>query len=317
MAEIGTDIHLAKKLLEAGEVVAIPTETVYGLAGNALNSHAVSKIFAVKNRPSFDPLIVHTHSLEAAQAWVKEIPQAAYALAEAFWPGSLTLLLPKNSLIPDLVTSGLPRVGIRIPNHPLTLELLKSVDFPLAAPSANPFGFVSPTRASHVADQLGEKIPYILDGGACTVGVESTIVGFEESGPVIYRMGGISKESIEAVIGRVQARTQSTSHPAAPGQLVSHYSPGKPLFLGDISSLLEQHGAEGSGILSFSSNYPSLPFVKVLSPSGDLEEAARGLFAALRWFANQPIDRVLAEEVPPMGIGRAINDRLRRAASLG
>ena len=168
---IGTEIEKARELLLQNEVVAIPTETVYGLAGNALNEIAVSKIFEAKNRPHFDPLIVHVSSVSEVSNYVEKIPELAFNLMENFWPGALTVLLPKKTCIPDLTTSGLNEVGIRIPNHPITLELLKSLPFPLAAPSANPFGYISPTRAQHVSDQLGDKISYILNGGTCSVGI--------------------------------------------------------------------------------------------------------------------------------------------------
>ena len=178
MAEVGNDIVLASKFLEEGQLVAIPTETVYGLGCNALNAQAVARIFEVKDRPSFNPLIVHVPSLENARQYVKDIPQQAELLAKHFWPGPLTLLIPRKSGIPDLVTAGLDRVGIRCPDHPMTRRLLELVSFPLAAPSANPSGYVSPTTAQHVQDQLGGKIPYILDGGRCRVGIESTIIGW-------------------------------------------------------------------------------------------------------------------------------------------
>lgn len=314
MAEIGTDINKAAALLMQGEVVAIPTETVYGLAGNAINSSSVLKIFEVKNRPQFDPLIVHVADIVQAQQFVEDISEQAKLLSEEFWPGPLTLLLKKKSIIPDLVTSGLDTVGIRCPNHPLTQQLLKSISFPLAAPSANPFGYVSPTTAQHVNEQLGEKIQYILDGGPCEVGIESTIIGFEEDSPVVYRLGGISLEQIQQVVGKVRTQTHSTSNPKAPGQLKSHYAPGKKVLLGKIEDLLQNYPAHCSGILTFQKDYNS-PHQIVLSPSGNLEEAAQNLFAALRSFDKMLVDVVLAELVPDNGIGRAINDRLRRAAA--
>ncbi|MBC7451992.1 MAG: threonylcarbamoyl-AMP synthase, partial [Cytophagales bacterium] len=203
-AVIGTNITLVKNLLVEEKAISIPTETVYGLAGNAFSSYSVSEIFRIKKRPSFDPLIVHTHSIDSLADFVTEIPEQAHMLAKAFWPGPLTLLLPKKDSISDLVTSGLDRVAIRIPNHPLTLELLRMLPFPLAAPSANPFGYISPTTAQHVADQLGKDIEYILDGGPCTIGVESTIVGWENGKATILRVGGLSIEAIEAVIGKVE-----------------------------------------------------------------------------------------------------------------
>ena len=203
MAEIGKDIQKAKDFLEKDELVAIPTETVYGLAANALNPIAVAKIFEAKERPTFDPLIVHTHSLQEVYKFVTNIHPALLKLAEAFWPGPLTLLLPKKEIIPSLVTSGLDRVGVRVPNHSLTLDLLSQLNFPLAAPSANPFGYISPTTAMHVEKQLGTKIPYILDGGSCEVGLESTIVGEENGEIIIYRLGGLSVDEIETIVGKV------------------------------------------------------------------------------------------------------------------
>lgn len=314
MAQTGQDLQLAKQLLTEGQLVAIPTETVYGLAANALNGAAVAHIFAVKNRPQFDPLIVHIPDVQSLSHYAIEIPDQALALANRFWPGPLTLLLKKNPIIPDLVTSGMDTVGLRCPNHELTLDLLKSLNFPLAAPSANPFGYVSPTTAQHVHDQLGDKIPYILDGGPCTVGIESTIVGFENDEPVIYRLGGLSIESIEAVIGKVKVMAHSTSNPKAPGQLKSHYAPHKKVIIGKLEELLQQYPAHCAGLLTFKNDFNS-PHQFILSTTGSLEEAAQRLFTGLRELDAMPIDYVLAEYVPNEGLGRAINDRLTRAAA--
>jgi L-threonylcarbamoyladenylate synthase len=314
MAEIGKDISRAKRLLESGELVAIPTETVYGLAGNALDTQSITKIFSTKNRPQFDPLIVHVSSLDKAKEYVSEIPALAKKLTDNFWPGPLTLLLKKKNIIPDLVTSGLDTVGIRCPDHELTRNLLSSLDFPLAAPSANPFGYVSPTQPSHVNDQLGEKIKYILDGGICTVGIESTILGFENNQPVVYRLGGLSVEHIESVIGKVIVQTHSSSNPKAPGQLKSHYAPTKRVILGDIHRLIVSHPTQRIGILSFQKDFEQ-PNQIILSASGNTEEAAQHLFSALRSFDKLPVDIILSELLPEQGLGRAINDRLRRAAS--
>lgn len=314
MAIIGQDIEQAKSVLEKGELVGVPTETVYGLAGNALNIDSVTKIFTVKGRPHFDPLIVHVPELESVNQYVTEIPDQARKLAEKFWPGPLTMLFQKKDVIPDLVTSGLPTVGIRCPDHELTRGLLRILPFPLAAPSANPFGYVSPTTAQHVDEQLGARIPYILDGGPCRVGIESTIIGFEESGPVVYRFGGLSPEQIEAVIGKVQVQAFSTSNPKAPGQLKSHYAPGKKVIIGKIEELLQRYPAHCSGILTFQRDFNS-PYQYILSSKGSTEEAAKHLFTALRDFDKMPVDVILAELVPEDGLGRAINDRLRRAAS--
>ncbi|GAB2582980.1 L-threonylcarbamoyladenylate synthase [Spirosoma areae] len=314
MAQIGTDGQAAKAFLEAGQVVGIPTETVYGLAANALNPDAVLTIFRVKNRPSFDPLIIHTDSLAKLDQFVTEIPEAARQLAELFWPGPLTLLLPKRDLIPDLVTAGLPTVAVRVPNHPLTLDLLRSLDFPLAAPSANPFGYISPTTAQHVADQLGDQVPYILDGGPAGVGIESTIIGFEKNEATVYRLGGMALDQIEQVIGPVSVRTHSTSNPKAPGMLSSHYAPRKPLILLSPGQSPQPH--ERAGALAFREPFGGFrpENQRVLSPTGDLNEAAKNLFAHLRALDALPIDVIYAEPLPNEGLGWAMNDRLRRAS---
>ena len=320
MAGIGTNLLLAKQLLENNELVAIPTETVYGLAGNALSEEAVVRIFQVKDRPAFDPLIVHTHSLDKIRDFVSYLPDKAIQLATRFMPGALTLLLPKKSLIPDLVTSGLDTVAIRIPAHPLTLQLLESLDFPLAAPSANPFGYISPTTALHVENQLGNKIKYILDGGEAQVGIESTIVGFEEDAVWVYRLGGTSVEALEAVVGKVQVMPHSSSNPKAPGMLKSHYAPRKKLFLvhdkAQAQALIERYGSQNTGYLAFQGAHPGLPEgqQRVLSPAGNFAEAARNLFAYLRLLDALPVQVLVAERLPMQDLGRAINDRLSRAA---
>ena len=314
MAQIGQSISAATAFLEAGNVVGIPTETVYGLAGNALNPDAVLTIFRVKNRPVFDPLIVHTNSIQKIEQFVSDIPDAARRLANAGWPGPLTLLLPKRDLIPDLVTSGLPTVAVRIPNHPLTLRLLRSLDFPLAAPSANPFGYISPTTAQHVSDQLGEQVPYILDGGPAQVGLESTIVGFEGVTPTIYRLGGMALEHIERLIGPVNVRTHSTSNPKAPGMLISHYAPRKPLLL--LTPGTTPPPGERTGALAFRKPFGGIrpQHQRILSPTGNLAEAAKNLFAHLRALDALDLDVLYAEPLPNEGLGQAMNDRLRRAS---
>lgn len=315
MATIGNDISKAKKLLIEGELVAIPTETVYGLAANALNPEAVTQIFVAKARPSFDPLIVHVASIIQAKQFVETIPEKAIQLAQRFWPGPLTLVLPKQVHIPDIVTSGLPTVGIRCPDHDLTRELLNQLPFPLAAPSANPFGYVSPTTATHVNNQLGNKIGYILDGGPCRIGLESTIVGFEKGKTIIYRRGGISEEEIASITGEVTHRL-TASNPIAPGQLDSHYAPRKKFLLGNITELKKVHAEKKTGILLFQGPPGDGDTQQlILSHEGDLGEAARNLFAALRQLDEMDIDVILAEPVPDTGIGKAINDRLKRAAT--
>lgn len=315
MADIGRDISKAKLILEQGNLVSIPTETVYGLAGNALNIDAAVRIFETKNRPHFDPLIVHVASLSQARRYTDNFPEIALQLAEKFWPGPLTLLLPKKSIIPDLVTSGLDTVGIRCPAHPLTQQLLQSLEFPLAAPSANPFGYVSPTTAQHVDEQLGKKISYILDGGPCTIGIESTIVGFESNVPVIYRTGGLSIEEIEKVTGKVKVEINATSNPKTPGQLNSHYAPSKRVILGKIEDLLHRYPPHRTALLTFQENFHAVHQV-ILSPNGSLEEAAKNLFSGLRELDKLDVDIILTELVPDTGLGRAINDRLKRAAAV-
>lgn len=314
MAETGTDIYKAKDILSDGGLVGIPTETVYGLAANAFDDDAVLKIFKAKNRPAFDPLITHIGNLAQLDALTKQIPQIAYQLMEIFWPGPLTLVLKKSDKISDLISSGLPTAAFRIPKHPLTRSLLKLLDFPIVAPSANPFGYVSPTNARHVNQQLGDKIDYILDGGTCKIGLESTIITFDQEKPVILRLGGLSIEHIEAAIGPVTIRPQSTSNPQAPGMLISHYSPQKPITAGDINELIKSHQNTKIGVLSFQEKYDDyLNFV--LSSAGNVEEAAKHFFAGLRWLDDQDIDIIITEYVPNIGLGRAINDRLNRATA--
>jgi len=317
MSNIGLDLQHAVALLQTGELVAIPTETVYGLAGNALNVHTVASIFDVKDRPTFDPLILHIANWQQADRWVQDIPAKASILAEKFMPGPLTLLLPKRSVIADLVTAGSPMVAIRVPAHPVAQALLNALDFPLAAPSANPFGYVSPTTAQHVAHQLGDKIPFILDGGPCEVGLESTIVGFEGDLPIVYRKGGVSIEAIEKVVGVVKVQEHSESNPAAPGMLKSHYAPGTPMVIGDLSTLAATYKGANVGVIVFKHTIPEVPIPQqiVLSPQGDYPEAARRLFAGLRYLDNLNLDIIIAELLPEIHLGRAINDRLRRASA--
>lgn len=314
--EIGTDVEKAIAHLRAGNLVAIPTETVYGLAANALDEQAVANIFKAKNRPFFDPLIVHVASISAAKKYVKQMPEEAELLFNTFSPGPLTVLLPKNETISDLVTAASPLVAIRIPSHPLTLQVLNQLNFPLAAPSANPFGYVSPTTASHVFDNLGGKIPYILDGGACEVGLESTIVGLENGKWKLYRQGGIPQEDIEQITGSLGAPEKSPQK-EAPGMLDSHYSPKKPLLLGDLTALAHFYQGKRIGFLTFNEPPPS-EFQEqvciILSPDSNLQEAANKLFASLRLLDLSDLDVIVAELVPDEGLGRAINDRLKRAS---
>lgn len=318
MAEIGQDITHARQVLQSGGLVAIPTETVYGLAGNALDDEVVSKIFSAKNRPSFDPLIVHVSNIEQAKNFVEEVPVQAQTLASKNWPGPLTLLLKRKSNIPDLVTAGLDTVAIRVPAHELTQRLLSTLDFPLAAPSANPFGYVSPTTAEHVNQQLGDKLDYILDGGACTVGIESTIMSFEADAPRVLRLGGLSLEEIESVVGPVEVNIHSSSKPDAPGMLKSHYAPNTEIVLVEDFLQKGKNSTSRIGALAFNKYIegidPKNQFL--LSKSGDLDEAARRLFTGLRTLdQRKDIDTIVTAYVPNQGLGRAINDRIKRATA--
>jgi L-threonylcarbamoyladenylate synthase len=312
MATIGKDILKAAQLLEQGKLVAIPTETVYGLAANALDTTAVAGIFRAKNRPAFDPLIIHTHSIEKVKEYVSVFPSELEKLAKAFWPGPLTLLLPKKNNVPDLVTSGLNNVAVRIPNHKLTLELLKQLKFPLAAPSANPFGYISPTKPEHVNKQLGDEVDYILDGGSCIVGIESTIVGMEQAKICVYRLGGLTIEEIKKIVGKVELKINSSGDPTAPGQLKSHYSPVKKLLIGNVDELLKQH--PNAGVLSFGEKTYNV-YTFNLSDKADLTEAAANLFEGLRALDESKVEVIITDYLPSIGLGIAINDRLTRAAA--
>jgi len=317
VSNLGKSIDRALNLLRNGGVVAIPTETVYGLGGNGLSEVTVSEIFKIKNRPSFDPLILHTSSLDKIAPLVKDIPQPILDLAESFMPGPLSILVEKTELVPQITTSGLPKVAIRIPNHPIAHQLLTELDFPLAAPSANPFGYISPTTAEHVADQLGDEIPYILDGGPCDMGIESTIVDYRDGKVIVLRKGGIPVEDLEKVIGPVIVNTTSSSNPSAPGMLHSHYSPKIPLYLATPKTALKYFEANRIGVIAWSEEVPGIPTKnqRVLSNSKDFGEAARNLFNYMRVLDNQDIDVIIAELVPDILLGRAINDKLRRACA--
>lgn len=318
----GNDIELAAGILRSGGLVGMPTETVYGLAGNALDAQAVARIFEAKGRPHFDPLIVHIPELSWLERVACDIPVLARTLMARFWPGPLTLILPKVPEVPHLVTAGLETVAVRIPQHPMALELLRRTNLPLAAPSANLFGRISPTTALHVADQLGDKIAYILDGGPCRVGLESTILRLDPT-PCLLRPGGIALEDLESVIGPIDV-LPSTDNPGsspqvAPGMLPQHYAPRTRLELIDCgeSLAIASHRSPRVGLLVFQQcppgNHPGP--VEVLSESGDLREAAVRFFAALRRLDDSGVDVIIAQAVPDHGLGRALNDRLRRAAT--
>lgn len=315
---IGENISLARTFLEKGEVVAVPTETVYGLAANALDPEAVIRIFEAKQRPQFNPLIVHCKNWETAMHYTERVPEIAHRLAKAFTPGPITFLLYKKSTIPDLVTAGSDKVAIRIPKHPLTQALMEQLSFPLAAPSANQFGYISPTTARHVYDSLNGKISYILDGGESEIGLESTIIGFDdEENILLYRSGGIAIEALEEVAGKkiLPSQKNDENKPQTAGQLASHYAPGIPLYLGDIETLHNRFSDKKMALISLDNPYSHLSFLHryTLSASGNLHEAARNLFSTMRLADRSGVDVILAEKMPEVGLGIAINDRLNRA----
>ncbi|MFV0442621.1 MAG: L-threonylcarbamoyladenylate synthase [Planctomycetaceae bacterium] len=322
-AEISTDLARAAALLRAGQLVAFATETVYGLGTDALNVTAVARVFEAKQRPHFDPLIVHLAETRDVHNVVREFPPQAQELAQAFWPGPLTLVLPKRPHVPDLVTSGLPNVAVRVPGHEQARELIRLAGCPVAAPSANLFGRVSPTTADHVAEQLKDRIELILDGGPCRVGIESTVLDLSGSQPVLLRPGGVTLEELQQRIGPVytqpaqiaESGDQSTSSAAAPGMLPQHYAPRTPVRLVCDWERLPRHASAAA--LGFRHVHQPERFLasEVLSPGGDLREAAASFFAALRRLDRVCAEVILAERFPSEGLGVALNDRLSRAAA--
>ena len=312
------NIEKAAHFLRNEDVVAIPTETVYGLAGNAFSEKAIKRIFEVKNRPFYNPLIVHIKSIDELNKIATNIPEMAFKLAEVFWPGPLTLVLDKQPSISDLVTGGKSTVAVRLPAHPVALELLNHLDFPLVAPSANPFNYLSPTSAQHVQDQLSNKIPFILDGGNCEKGVESTIIGFQDNLPILYRLGAISMEDIEEVTGKLITQNQSKNTPNAPGMLSKHYSPKTQFILSNnIAQTLQSLQNKKVGIITFNESKQdySVFHQVALSYNNDLKEAASNLFSTLHHLDKMNLDVIVAERLPDEGLGKTINDRLLRAAS--
>lgn len=303
--------------LKKDGLVAMPTETVYGLAGNAFSENAVKKIFALKRRPFYNPLIVHIKSVQYLENIARDIPDSAYELANTFWPGPLTLILKKGNLVTQSVTSGLDTVAVRIPNHPMALELLEKIDFPLAAPSANPFGSISPTKYEHVSSYFKDKLNVILDGGECESGIESTIIGFDENeDPILYRYGSVALEEIEEVIGRSKILTQTTLLPKAPGMLSRHYAPATECFLTeDVSRMMELFNGKRIGVLLFQERMTDYPLVhqEILSQEGNLKEAAKKLYAAMHRLDKKNLDVIIFQQLPEIGMGITINDKLRRA----
>ncbi|MCX7818015.1 MAG: L-threonylcarbamoyladenylate synthase [Kiritimatiellae bacterium] len=312
-------VRTAADTLRAGGIGAFPTETVYGLGARAADARAVARVFEVKRRPTFDPLIVHVGDESGAMALAAEWPESAHRLTRAFWPGPLTVVVPKRPDVPDIVTAGLPTVALRCPRHPVAAELLRALGEPIAAPSANPFGRTSPTAAEHVRETLGSEVDFVLDAGPCTVGIESTIVSLVAARPALLRPGGVPAEEIEAVVGPLdRPREVSPDRPESPGRLPRHYAPRTPLRLVPAGATARP-GSGRWGLLVFQ-RLPEVggwERVEVLSRVGDLREAAANLFAAIRRLDEANLDGIAAELVPDSGLGLAINDRLRRAAHPG
>lgn len=294
--------------------MAFPTETVYGLGALGLDPLACSRIFEAKGRPHFDPLILHVAEAHAVDA-VGRMQPTAIVLAEHFWPGPLTLVLRRRSVVPDIVTSGLETVAVRVPAHPVAHRLLAAVGTPVAAPSANPFGRLSPTTAEHVAAGLGNRIDAILDGGPADRGLESTIIDVTGDEPALLRAGAIAVEDIESLLSRAVERRPSSSRPAAPGQIEAHYAPHTPVLLGEPGATTDLTGA---GLLTLVRREGDDRFAAVeeLSGSGDLREAATRFFAALHRLDEHGLDVIYARPLPETGLGVAIMDRLRRAAAM-
>jgi L-threonylcarbamoyladenylate synthase len=308
-------IQEAARIIRRGGLVAFPTETVYGLGADAGNPSAVARIFEVKERPLNDPIIIHVANAESAGLY-GVFPEKAYELTKRYWPGPLTLVVPKSVSVPLIVTAGLETAAIRVPAHPAALSLIQASNCPIAAPSANPFGYISPTEACHVAEQLGDKIDLILDGGPCIVGVESTILSLADTPPRILRLGGVTIEELESILGKLDLSTGSALHPQAPGQLKRHYATRTPLEIAEENEEEIRPGT-ATGLLSFQEPGQSNKFaaVEILSPAGNLREAAANLFAALRRLDSLKLDRIIARPLQEEGLGAAIMDRLRRCSA--
>ena len=316
ITEVGTDICAARRLLEYGSLVAIPTETVYGLAANALNAEAIEKIYVVKDRPRFNPLILHVKGKDSIKSFVEEIPGKIQKLIDINSPGPITFLLPKSKIVSDLITAGSDNVAIRVPNHPITLELLSELSFPLVAPSANISGFVSPTKAEHCLQGLFGKIPYILDGGFSNIGLESTIVGydFKNYQVIIHRLGGLSIEEIEKTLEEKVEISIHHSQPNTPGQLKSHYTTKTPLKIRKSSAMISKFGSKNIVVINLFEKIVGFEGVQfVLSENNSISEAAQNLFSVLRLADDEKADLILVELAPNFGLGPAINDRLQRA----
>jgi len=319
MALLTTDINLAIMALQNDDIIGLPTETVYGLAGNIYSEKAIKKIFETKKRPFFNPLIVHIKNIDYLDVVAQNIPPKAYLLAQHFWPGPLTLLLDKRADVPNIVTADKPTVAVRIPNHPMALALLQQLNFPLAAPSANPFTTISSTTAQHVKEYFDKDLDIILDGGECTKGIESTIVGFTGDDVIIYRLGAITETDLEKIVGEVSIYIGQDDKPIAPGMLLKHYSPKTKTVLleNDVNIQLNNLANKKIGALVFNKKIDDERIVEqeILSKASNLEEAAKNLYAALHRLDKSDLAIILIELLPNEGIGKSINDRLRKAVN--
>ncbi len=328
-------IRRAAQILRSGGLVAFPTETVYGLGADALNAKAVARIFQVKGRPSYDPIIVHVADMTGLEQVVSEVPAVVYRLAQRWMPGPLTLVLPKDPRVPDVVTAGKPTVAVRMPAHPVALALIREAGCPIAAPSANRFGHTSPTRAEHVLADLGDAVDLVLDAGPTPIGVESTVLDLTQEPPVILRPGGAPREALEALLGPIQvlSKTAAPEDVRAPGTLPRHYAPEgsqlwlfvgpQPLVRNRIRATLNHLLSQGRrvGVLLPQEDldamtFPEHPALRVISlgPEADPREMARRLFAGLRHLEGQGVEVILARDVVPRDLGLAVRDRLYRAA---
>lgn len=304
----------AVEALRGGHCIGLPTETVYGLAADGLDPVAVARIFSIKQRPAFDPLILHVAEPSGVGVVARDIPPVARRLMERFWPGPLTLVLPRTPVVPDLVTSGMDTVAVRCPAHPVARRVLELFGGPLAAPSANPFGRLSPTTAEAVEVELGHALALVLDGGPCGHGIESTIVDCSEETPALLRHGAIPLEEIESTIGPLLVATDGEKI-KAPGLLAHHYAPRTPLWLMGETADPQRDLGPGSALLRWSGEVPAGMTGRVLTPSGDPVEAAARLFGLLRELDGAGVRRIIAEPVPTAGLGRAIADRLGKASA--
>jgi L-threonylcarbamoyladenylate synthase len=306
-------IERAVAVLSAGGVVAFPTETVYGLGADTFNSYAVAKIFEIKRRPRFDPLIVHICNKNSVFDIVDNVPLLAARIADRFWPGPLTIILKKQNKIPDIVTAGLQTVGIRMPSHPVAHELIKVLGRPIAAPSANPFGYISPTKVTHVVKSFKDNVPIVLDGGDSQFGIESTIISIDDDKVIVHRHGAIPIEEIRSM-GIATEEKKSNDICEAPGELPYHYAPAKPLV---IINAIDEVSLKNSSFLGFIEKKETRPvsrYIRYLCQNGDLKEAAANFFSHLIDLDREDVDIIYAERIPEKGLGKAMMDRLRKAA---